>query len=238
MTLQENIFLAKRNIVDYIYKSARLEGINTTFPETYAIYEQARTQGTDTNTIITIINLKTAWKLLLDTTGQPLNLEFLKKLHSEVARNQALAWGTLRTGKVGIGGTAYIPPVPVETETKKQLDEILATHPPLEKALHLMLWCMKKQLFWDGNKRTAMLAANKIMIENGLGIISVPTDKIQEFNTLLSNYYSYDTATPLKTFILKDCIDTIEKDEEKPPRPPAKQNSPEPQPNPKPQPDI
>jgi Fic family protein len=211
MTTQENIFLAKRNIVDYIYKSARLEGINTTFPETYAIYEQAKTQGTDTDTIITIINLKTAWKLLLDTIGQPLDMEFLKKLHAEVARNQALAWGTLRTGKVGIGGTDYVPPVPSETETKKQLDEILATQPPLEKALRLMLWGMKKQLFWDGNKRTAMLAANKIMIENGLGIISVPTEKIQEFNTLLSNYYSYDTVTPLKTFILKDCTDTIER---------------------------
>jgi prophage maintenance system killer protein len=74
-----------------------------------------------------------------------------------------------------------------------------------------MLWGMKKQLFWDGNKRIAMLAANKIMIENGLGIISVPTEKTQEFNTLLSNYYSHDIATTLKTFMLKDCTDTIER---------------------------
>ena len=40
LTVEENIFIAKRNIVDYIWKSARLEGINVTFPQTYAIIEK------------------------------------------------------------------------------------------------------------------------------------------------------------------------------------------------------
>jgi uncharacterized protein (UPF0335 family) len=211
MTHQENIALAKRNIISYIYKSARLEGINTTLPETRTIYEQAKTQGADTDTVITITNLKTAWKLLLDTIGQPLNLEFLKRLHAEAARNQTLTRGELKSEKAGTDE-------PTETGTKTQLDEILATQPPLEKALRLMLWCMKKQLFWVGNKRTAMLAANKIMIENGLGIISVPTGKIEKFNTLLSDYCAHDNATPLKTLILEDCIDTIEKPQVEKPR--------------------
>src|SRR5665648_1166618 len=38
MTVEQNIFVAKRNIVDYIWKSARLEGISVTFPDTDAIY--------------------------------------------------------------------------------------------------------------------------------------------------------------------------------------------------------
>ena len=33
---------------------------------------------------------------------------------------------------------------------------------------------MRSQLFWDGNKRTSSICANKIMIENGNGIIKVP----------------------------------------------------------------
>ena len=38
MTREENIFVAKRNIVDYIWKSARLEGLAVTYPDTEAIY--------------------------------------------------------------------------------------------------------------------------------------------------------------------------------------------------------
>ena len=45
MTREQNIFLAKRNVVDYIYKSARLEGINITFPETQAIFDGMGVEG-------------------------------------------------------------------------------------------------------------------------------------------------------------------------------------------------
>ena len=44
LTVEENIFIAKRNIVDYIWKSANLEGINVTFPQTYAIIEKSKYQ--------------------------------------------------------------------------------------------------------------------------------------------------------------------------------------------------
>lgn len=40
LTQEQNIFLAKRNIVDSIWKSANLEGITITFPETQVIYEK------------------------------------------------------------------------------------------------------------------------------------------------------------------------------------------------------
>ena len=39
LTREQNIFVAKRNIVDYIWKSANLEGIGVTYPETQAIYD-------------------------------------------------------------------------------------------------------------------------------------------------------------------------------------------------------
>lgn len=45
MTQKENIFLAKRNIVDYIWKSANLEGIGVTYPDTQAIYNGMAVSG-------------------------------------------------------------------------------------------------------------------------------------------------------------------------------------------------
>lgn len=73
-----------------------------------------------------------------------------------------------------------------------------------------MLWMMKSQLFWDGNKRTSMLIANKDLISNGKGIISIGEKNIFEFNQLLSNYYSYDSKEELKNFLLEKCLDGLE----------------------------
>ncbi len=72
-----------------------------------------------------------------------------------------------------------------------------------------MLYGMKSQLFWDGNKRTSTICANKIMIENGNGIIKVPDNKLQEFNVLLSEYYSVNKKDKIKQFIYNNCIDGI-----------------------------
>jgi len=72
-----------------------------------------------------------------------------------------------------------------------------------------MLYGMRSQLFWDGNKRTSTIVANKIMIENGKGIIKVPDTKLEEFNVLLSEFYSTNKMDKIKEFIYDNCIDGI-----------------------------
>ena len=72
-----------------------------------------------------------------------------------------------------------------------------------------MLYGMRSQLFWDGNKRTRSICANKIMIENGNGIIKVPDNKLEEFNALLSEFYSTNKKEKIKQFIFDNCIDGI-----------------------------
>lgn len=72
-----------------------------------------------------------------------------------------------------------------------------------------MLYGMRAQLFWDGNKRTSTICANKIMIENGAGIIKVPDNKLEEFNTLLTEFYNTNDKTKIEQFIYDNCIDGI-----------------------------
>ena len=72
-----------------------------------------------------------------------------------------------------------------------------------------MLYGMRSQLFWDGNKRTSTIVANKIMIENGKGIIKIPDNKLEEFNILLSEFYSTNNMKKIKHFIYENCIDGI-----------------------------
>lgn len=209
LTQKENIFLAKRNIVDSIWKSANLEGINITFPETNAIYEKLKVKNADIAEVNTILNLKHAWREVLNTIDEELNLEYICKIHKEVAKDEALTWGTLRTGTVGISGTDYIPKIPKKEEVEEQLEKIKNIRPNTMKCIRLMLYLMKAQLFWDGNKRTAMLIANKEMIRHGNGIISIPIEDITEFNELLSRYYSYDEDEKLVEFIYNKAISGI-----------------------------
>ncbi len=64
-------------------------------------------------------------------------------------------------------------------------------------------------MFWDGNKRTSTICANKIMIENGCGIIKIPDNRLEKFNELLSEFYSTNNSEVLKQFIYENCIDGI-----------------------------
>lgn len=210
MTTEENIFVAKRNIIDYIWKSANLEGINVTFPQTSVIYEKGVLQNANVHSISVVLNLKHAWQVLLNSLNEPLSIDYFCKINYEVAKDESLDWGKLRTGKVGIAGTNYMPPIPDKDNVKEQLNVLMKIENQTERAIKIMFWAMKSQLFWDGNKRTAMLVANKVMIENGCGIISVPIEKIEDFNIVLSDYYTNDTLNNAVEFIYNNCIDGIE----------------------------
>jgi Fic family protein len=210
LTATENIFVAKRNIVDYIWKSARLEGIEVTFPETYAIIEKARVANVNVGDILKITNLKHAWQTVIDTLNEPLTLDNICRIHADVARDDFIPLSELRTGKVYISGTDYVPPIPTKESANAILEEVEAIQSHTEQAIVTMFKLMKAQLFWDGNKRTSMLAANKLMIQNGCGIISVPNEKLEEFNVIMSDYYTNDTLDNAVDFVYDNCIDGID----------------------------
>lgn len=109
-----------------------------------------------------------------------------------------------------ITGVEYIPEIPNKEDIEKKLKEILAIQNDTERAIEYMLYGMRSQLFWDGNKRTSIICANKIMIQNGVGIIKIPDTKLQEFNIVLSEFYNTNQNAKIKKFIFDNCIDGIE----------------------------
>ena len=209
MTQEENIFWAKRNLVDYIWKSANLEGIGVTFPETQTIVEGISVQGKSIDDINSIVQLKHGWQMVFDTIEAPMDLNYIKKLHLIIGRMTVINSGSLRMDEVRIAGSSYIPPTPVQDEVENRLSAIISCDKEwTEKALDLMLYLTKGQLFYDGNKRIAMLAANKLLIQHGCGIVSVSQDRLERFFTLLVSYYEDDTkADELKDFLYNECLD-------------------------------
>lgn len=209
MTLEQNIFLAKRNLVDNVYSNARMEGINITFPQTKTILDGVNVSSLKLDDIQCVINLRDAWKFVINNIEMQFNLDFICKVNEFVARNESLEWGTLRTGKVEITGTQYIPEIPNKNDIEKKIEEILKIENTTQRAITYMLYGMRSQLFWDGNKRTSTIAANKIMIENGAGIIKIPDEKLEKFNELLTQYYNTNDMKSISKFIYDNCIDGI-----------------------------
>ena len=210
LTLEQNIFLAKRNIIDNIYANARMEGLNITFPQTKTILEGVNVPNLKIDEIQVILNLRDAWNYVINNVNQKLDLDFISKVNEFVARNESIEWGKLRNGKVVITGNDYIPKIPIYNEVEEQIKKILNIKNPTERAIEYMLFGMKKQLFWDGNKRTSTIVANKIMIENGCGIIKISDLHLEEFNKLLSEFYTTNKKEKIKEFLYNNCIDGIE----------------------------
>ena len=167
MTLEQNVFLAKRNIVDNVYANARMEGLNITFPQTQTILDGVNVQELKLDEIQCILNLRDAWRFVISNTENEFNLEFICKVNEFVARNESLEWGKLRTGNVSISGTEYIPQIPIKEKVINEINDILKIANITERAIEYMLYGMRSQLFWDGNKRTSTICANAIMIKNG-----------------------------------------------------------------------
>ena len=206
LTKEQNLFLAKKVLVSNIYNSARLEGINTTYPDTKTILEGVNVPNLKLDEINCILNLRDAWNYTLSNIDEVVDLDFVCKINSFVSRNESLEWGVLRTGKVGINGVDYIPEIPQKDIIAKNIKEILKQGSITEKALNLMLYLMRSQIFWDGNKRTSMIIANKILISNGCGIITIKEEDIREFNTLLTEYYNTNNKNKIIKFLYEKCI--------------------------------
>ena len=208
LTQDQNLFAAKRGIVDYIYNSAKLEGCIVTFPETYTILEGVNVGSVTLDDIQTILNLRDAWRFVTSTVNEPFTPEYLCKINEHISRNESLAWGVLRTGKVGISGTEYSPPIPTPESAQALIDSLSGT--ATRRAIMFFLRGCRAQLFWDGNKRTSTLAANKILMQAGAGIFTIREKNALEFNTRLLAYYNTGEMAAIDRWLYDNCIEGIE----------------------------
>ena len=210
MYLEDNIFFAKRKLVDNIYKSANLEGIAVTFADTYAFMNNVNTGNISVDDMLKLKGLKDGWEYVINHVNEELTIDFIKKIHFEVCKGQNIyPLGEFRDKGVGITGTSWRPKLPSECDYDKELKEILSNENKLERCIDLFCWLQRSQMFLDGNKRVANLVANKEMIKNGQGIIAVPVEEIGNYLTKLIEYYESGDNTKLKEWLYENCIDGV-----------------------------
>lgn len=209
MTREESVFVAKKYLKDSVYRSAFLEGMAVTFPQTEAILENAAVSNVSPKDIAKVIDLRDAWEYLLANLDAPLDLKYLEDIHELIAKED-VPWGRLgklRTETVRISGTNYLPKIPnPETVARQLLDILVANVSDTDKAVTLLLYLMRAQLFLDGNKRIATFACNKLLISTGHGIFSLPPELKEQFAEQLIKFYETNNMDELKLFIYNNCI--------------------------------
>lgn len=211
MTKEDNIFFAKRKLVDNIYKSANLEGIAVTFADTYSFMNNVNNGKISIDDMLKLKGLKDAWEYTLNNIDCELTIDYIKKIHFEICKGQNIEpLGEFRNKGVGITGTSWRPKLPSECNYEDDLKRILSIPNELERCITLFCFIQRSQMFLDGNKRVANLVANKEMIRTGQGIISVPIEKIGEYFTKLIKYYETNDISDIKLWIYDNCIDGIE----------------------------
>ena len=210
LTPEQSRFLAKKKWDENIYCGMRMENRAVTFPQTQTILNGVNVPNVQLDDIQAILNMRDAWRHLLGTLDEPITLEYLCKLNELIARNEALEWGKLRTGRVAISGTEYTPPIPLQETVTQELGKILtADTTATEKALTAFCWGARGQFFWDGNKRTSMTLANKLLLSAGAGILTITDKHMEQFNALLVDYYNSGNSDQLKQFLYDNAIQGI-----------------------------
>lgn len=210
LTPEQSLFLAKKKWDENVYCGMKMENRAVTFPQTKTILNGVNVPNVQLDDIQAILNMRDAWKHLLNTINEPVTFEYWCKLNEFIARNEALEWGKLRTGTVGISGTDYMPPIPQQEVVQQELADILDSDvSATEKALNAFVWGARGQFFWDGNKRTSLTLANKILIEAGAGILTITDKHMEQFNVLLLDYYNTGISDTLKVFLYENAIQGI-----------------------------
>lgn len=211
LTSEQSIFLAKKKWDENVYCGMKMENRAVTFSQTQTILNGVNVPNVQLDDIQAILNMRDAWKYLLHTVEELITFAYWCKLNEYIARNEALEWGKLRTGTVGISGTDYIPPIPEKETVIKELDHILfnSDMSATDKALEVFVWGTRGQFFLDGNKRTSLMLANKILISAGAGIMTITDKYMEQFNVVLLKYYNTGKPDELKQFIYENAIHGI-----------------------------
>lgn len=193
--------------VDLSWKSSQIEGNTYSLLETERLLKDKQTaSGKTKEEAIMLLNHKDALDFVLDVPDclKELSVHRIEDIHSiltkelEVDRN-------IRHRRVGITGTNYRP-LDNEFQIREALEDtctlVNGKDNVFEKALLTLVLLSYIQAFVDGNKRTARITSNAVLIANGYCPISFRTvDSIDYKKAMLMFYEQNNIAAFKKIFI-------------------------------------
>lgn len=193
--------------IDLSWKSSQIEGNTYSLLETERLLREKETaSGKTKDEAIMLLNHKDALDFILDAPDylQPLKVNRIEDIHSILTKELGVE-RNIRHRRVGITGTNYRP-LDNEFQIREALEDsvrlINSKSVVFDKALLALVLLNYIQAFTDGNKRTARIVSNGILIANGYCPISFRTvDSIGYKKAMLLFYEQNNIAAFKRIFI-------------------------------------
>ena len=206
----KNVEFAHVEINRLIYSQAVLEGVDASFEDAEPVLDNGLVNNLRAGDVRKIMNLKNAWEFILSdsvvTRATDLSLvSYIARLVNDGFYHDG---GRLRGVPADPVIYEYAPPLPDPATVENDLASI-ASHDAgtdAEKAAGICLYIIRNVLFYDGNKRTAILAANHFLISRGAGILAVPPERAEEFRKLLASFRKGRGMAAIRKFLI-ECVE-------------------------------
>lgn len=202
-------FRVRKILEEIVFDTVALENNPFTFPEVKTLMDGVTVGGHRLSDANQVLNQVASWRELLrqvEKGGFTCDAPNFKRLHALVAREEALVWGVFRNDRVSVAGTEYQPPPHTELDTLfgRGMETLASISDVHERALATFLFGALNQFFFDGNKRTARLLMNGLLLQAGFDAISIPARRKQDFNREMIHFYNNRDGTAMFAF-LADC---------------------------------
>ena len=196
----------KKYAENLINSMAIIEKVNFTKSDLENIIEYKVMEKVDLYDVQTILNLKTAWEDIMRTLDKKLTLDYIIDINKTIASHQALKVGDIRDGVNSVGGLFEIE-TPNKELILKFIDKINkiiteGNNIKIENiAICLFYTLVINQWFYDGNKRTGFAIMNKILIQNGIGLVLITEELEKKFSEKLFLCYKEKGEKSKREFI-------------------------------------
>lgn len=211
MKIDTNVELAKglavRVMVDSIWRSTQIEGLDMQHTSVWNLVVNDVSDGLNFKEILFCYNMQKAWNFLLENVGEKNNIALLREFNRICGHSLFQEAGAIRTRGIHITGCKWIPPIPQHGTIIDDLRSINDIYDATERAIELLCYVARNQLFIDGNKRVAQLVFNKVLIENGIGFLHFTNDEqVRKLMNLLVDYYESGDNKDLSEYLQLECI--------------------------------
>jgi Fic family protein len=199
----------ERFVIELSWKSSQIEGNTYTLLDTERLLREGiPAKGKTEHEAQMILNHKDAFAFSRENPVTALSLAYVEEIHRLLVRNLGVAKG-LRKGEVGITGATYRPLV-IPQQLVEQLallcERVNELHDPYSKALLALTGISYLQAFADGNKRTARLVANALMIGAGCAPLSYRTTDEISYKESMLTFYEQLSIVPMKKIFIEQYL--------------------------------
>ena len=172
LTKQENIVFVKKIMTELIFNSAYIEGCRVTLEETQTIIEESGTSTSDLESIMVVLSLKDAWSFVLENLDKAISPDLVEQLWGYVANGGFIGRDK---NKLAISRSIEIVKESYGAQTLTEL------------VIDYFIMCLKEDVFGIDTINVSLLLVNRVLIKNGLGVLSITPELYQEIKDNKNN---------------------------------------------------